>query len=255
MELSYTLISQYKWCPRQYEYAQVMQIPTPVPWALYWGRCFHEGIEKAFQAKYEVSLDEAVAIGESAFEQAMQKGVTPEFFRKVINFTNDVDWQDLDPEEAMQTGRHMIVAYLGEYLAKLNPIGIELLTRRTITIDGTEYAFTSHLDMVTQEVIIDHKTSSRSWSQARADGELQATCYLWNKPGDQQAFVYHVILRRADAKVIPLVTKRTQEQLDEFEFVIVPEVVRGILQGDFPITSQSWRCGFCNYRTLCKGGQ
>lgn len=257
-KMSYTVLSTYdpehSGCPRKFEYMFPLALPAPMPWSLFLGRCFHEGLAKAYEGRVKdphgpVLVDEA----EETYFEWMAGGVTDAFFRDRVNFTEKIDWSGNDEIELTALGARMLRKYLETVGKSVYPLGVELIQQKPfLTNEGDKMIFESHLDLVTELEIIDLKTSSRKWTQSRADKELQATCYLWNRPAEQRIFSYHVITKARNPQVQLLQTTRTDKELWTLEHETLPRVVSGIRRGDFQ-PHRSWLCPYCGYRDLCDG--
>ncbi len=250
--MSYTYLSMYRNCPRQFEFAYVLAVPVPMPWSLFFGRCFHEALGFAFTEKLEAGELPPFSDVAAVFNKWWDGGITPEFFRDRVNFTETIDWAGNDPLSLKRMGLDM----LNRYLSSVGPtlelvVPPEFVARREfLTAEGDFLPFEAHLDGLAKREIIDWKSSSRPWSATRADEDLQATAYLWVMGTPDLNLAFHVSLKRLPAEEPQIVrTRRTQEQLDEFEFKILPAAVTGIRKGNFP-RKESWLCRYCGYRDL-----
>jgi len=255
-EMSYTFLSQYRRCPQSFLFSQVLAIPVPMPWALFFGRCWHEAMAEAFIAieiigvgEEDIASQTSLKIAADAFERWWDGGVTPEFFRGVVNFTDVIDWSDNDPEELRRLGLAMVESYLTKLAPKIvDLVGVEVVVSKDVKVAGGAIPFVSHLDLVTKSSIIDPKTSSRPWGKKRIAEDIQSTCYKFQMP--EKEFYFHIGLKEYPIKWQVVQVHRTQAQLDELEFEMVPKTVMDIRAGIFPAT-ECWVCPWCSYADIC----
>lgn len=260
-EFSHTLLSQYRRCPQSFLFSQVLAIPVPMPWALFFGRCWHEAMAYALalnRREYACiqfsNLDEEaqgllIDSASDTFGEWWNRGVTPEFFRGAVNFTNVIDWSDNDPEELKRLGLAMVKSYLTKLAPKITDVtGVEIVVSKDVKVEGGTIPFVSHLDLVTKSSIIDPKTSSRPWGKKRIAEDLQSTCYKFQMP--EKEFYFHVGLKEYPIKWQVVQVRRTQAQLDELEHQMIPRAVAGIRAGNFPARS-NWVCRWCGYSSVC----
>lgn len=255
-EMSYTFLSQYRRCPQSFLFSQVLAIPVPMPWALFFGRCWHEAMADAFTTIEMIGVgEEGIAsqtsrkIAADAFERWWDGGVTPEFFRGAVNFTDIIDWSDNDPEGLKRLGLAMVESYLVKLAPKITGlVGVEVVVSKSVKVAGGTIPFVSHLDLVTKGSIIDPKTSSRPWGRKRIAEDLQSTCYKWQLP--EKEFYFHVGVKEYPVRWQVVQVHRTQAQLDELEFEMIPRAVSDIRAGLFG-AKQNWVCPWCGYRDLC----
>lgn len=250
-EMSYTFLSQYRRCPQSFLFSQALAIPVPMPWALFFGRCWHEAVGRAFVEVGDGDIADQTSrkIAADAFERWWNGGVTPEFFRGVVNFTDIIDWSDNDPEELKRMGLAMVESYLTKLAPKIvDLVGVEVVASRDVKVAGGTIPFVSHLDLVTKRSIIDPKTSSRPWGKKRIAEDLQSTCYKWQLP--EKEFYFHIGTKRYPIKWQVVQVHRTQAQLDELEHQMIPRAVAGIRAGEFG-AQENWSCRWCGYSSVC----
>lgn len=258
-EMSYTYLSQYLRCPQAFLLSQVLAIPVPMPWALFFGRCFHEAIavalgEREFDSVPFSDLDAEsrgllADLAADVFRLWWKGGVTPEFFRARVNFTNVIDWSGNDPEELKRLGLAMVKSYLTKLAPKITDvIGVEMVVSKDVKVAGGTIPFVSHLDIVTKTSIFDPKTSSRSWGKKRIAEDIQSTCYKWQLP--EKEFYFHIGLKQYPISWQVVQVHRTQAQLDELEYETIPKAVADIRAGLFPAI-ENWSCRWCGYSSVC----
>lgn len=252
--LSYTLVNNYRNCPHQWQFSWELQIPVPTPWSIFFGRCYDEALSASFKARIEKGVYLASDITQDIFNEHWNKGVTDEFHRDIINFTDEIDWSDNDPEDLREMGLALIEGYMNGIALNLTPVIIKPeLKKQFLSAEGDYFDFIAHPDLLIDGAWVDWKTSSRTWGQKRADGDLQATSYLWASPYEVD-FEFHIGLKTIPVDFQKLATRRSKKQLEEFEFVTLPETLTNIRQGRFPRIREekdNWLCRFCGYYEVC----
>lgn len=251
-QMSYTYLSTYLQCPQKFEWSLVLAIPVPMPWALFYGRCWHEAMARAFigvKDGGDISGETSQKIAANAFEWWWEKGVTPDFFRGVVNFTDEIDFSGNNPDELKRLGLAMLKSYLIDVAPKVTDVtDVEIVVSQDFDVEGGVMPFVSHLDLITKTSIIDWKTASKPWGKKRRDDDLQSTCYTWQMP--DKKFFYHIGVKQYPIEWQVAEIVRTQQQLDELQWEIIPNAVADIRAGIFP-ARDSWLCPYCGYRDLC----
>lgn len=251
-QMSYTYLSLYTQCPWKFEQSYVLALPAPMPWALYFGRCWHEAIARGFTAMESRDVTDEIPrkVAAAAFEWWWEKGVTPDYFRGVVNFTDIIDWSENDPRELKRLGLAMIDSYLVKVAPTVkNVVSVEAVLSKDIEVTpGVTLPFVSHLDLITEDSIIDWKTSSRAWGKGQIAEDIQSSCYLLHMP--DKKFYYHIGIKDYPIGWQVAEVVRTQEQLAKLEHETIPETFAGITAGRFP-RRESWLCRYCGYQNLC----
>lgn len=119
----------------------------------------------------------------------------------------------------------------------------EVVLRHPETNEPLPLPFTGIIDQVTSEELRDIKTSRVSWSQNKADGELQATGYLyywWQSFNKLQPFTYVVYRKdwQATSRFKRIQTVTTTRSVEDFTafWLLCNKVINDIKAEDI------WNC-------------
>lgn len=133
----------------------------------------------------------------------------------------EVDWQGEKPLVLRESGEIALRAYHAGVPSLPAPVEAERESRiAVVREDGTEIELLSYLDVEREDGSVeDRKLTGRKLSQARADGDPQATAYLTARraegnPASQFVFDTAVRVKKPYAERVP--TERTDEQMDHF---------------------------------------
>jgi len=251
--LSYTYLSQYQQCPQKFYLAFILEIPVALPWTMFFGWQVHDAIEVALKVKMRTGLLPKPEGALASFDNKWDRGVTSEFFRDRIVFTNEIDWSGNDPGKLKELGQAMISSYITEVAPTITSsiIGVEEVARREVKLaDGSTVPFTSHLDFETKDAIYDLKTSSRTWGHKRLVEALQPTVYMKQRPGKR--FLYIIGVKDIPVRWQIAEIERSDARLAEVDSKFVPEFMSGLAAERFPC-KRSYLCRWCGYSDICGG--
>ncbi|MCB9833558.1 MAG: PD-(D/E)XK nuclease family protein [Planctomycetes bacterium] len=235
---SYSKISTYLRCPRLYRLRYEDRLePERLSLALPLGSAMHDCLQ------WEVA--------ERGRGREVGAGEIHEVFRALLMARLEIAGCPVsgEPEEASETGRRMIEAYIawgrlqdiatieGEHLAPIDE-GIELEGRIDFVRDGEEVE------------ILELKTAARAWSQSQADLNLQAACYSLLTGIEKVRFI--VLTKTKSPKVQEILTSCSWERLDLLRDTI-REVDAAIRARSFPRNVSPMNCAGCEFRDQCLG--
>ena len=131
-------------------------------------------------------------------------------------------------------------------------------------VPGVEIPIMGYIDcLTTDNIIVDFKTSKSSWSQARADGELQASFYAsalyasgrvaYNEPVNIK---YIVMVKNKTPKIQVIDTVRTFQDTYTV-YNTVSEIWKSIQKEVFYPNASTWMCSskYCSAWKFCEGGK
>jgi hypothetical protein len=167
-----------------------------------------------------------------------------------------------DPDSLIARGQAMLDAYLAcrdpeEEIEGVGvPFSVPLIDADGIPLDKP---LIGEYDLVVRRngirTIVDWKTSARRWLKAKADTDLQATCYLWaeqHQGRPDTRFRFDVVTKTKTPTCERHYATRTPG-----DFTGLGETVRvleRIVATDcFLPRKGSWECGNCPYAGACKG--
>ena len=242
--LSYSSISSYLACARNWAFKYVEKQPTYGSPDLTIGTAVHGTIES-----YLTREDNTLGLSmfyKNAWEAALTRG--------------EVFWGVETQESAFNEGLALVnhKAIVDGVQSLCGKVKVE--ERVELHVPGVPVPIIGYIDVQTEDGIPgDFKTSARSWTQDRAQSETQSLFYLaaLNQAGRTVPgwkFRHYVIVK----------TKTPQWQVFEHShkpgeifwlFGMIAEVWKGIESGVFPANPGSWKCSslYCDFWTKCRG--
>ena len=253
--LSFSSVSCFLRCPRQFYYRYVEGSKVPPAGAMLRGRAFHESVEHNYNAKIATGADVPV-------EDA--RGVAAAAFDRMADSSEAV-WSDDEPRgKALDNA----VACAVEHRTEIAPSVMPALVEQKWSIDlwGDGYTLVGVWDVVDQqEVIGDSKSWSKPPSAADVDKDLQLTAYstayraLTGRHEGGLRLDGVVLPRQGKTKLRPAEAKRFSTVRTEAENAwfkdLVANVAKGIRAESFPPNPTGWHCSRerCGWWSRCAG--
>jgi CRISPR/Cas system-associated exonuclease Cas4 (RecB family) len=251
--LSYTMIRTYLECPRAFDYHYIQGLPVVLTGRLVMGKTYHAGVAHALRGKMAGVVTAPDEIGDviaDAWEAELASRVIDEQGGPKIE-AKSVDWQGEDPGKMKDLVIRLAVLYARRWVPKIEPVAVEVKLQGII--GGVP--FVGYPDIQAKEQgklgVIDHKLRSRAMGQADVDKDIQLTSYaaLLQQP---IWAAFHQALTTKRPRIIPLLTQRSQSDIEWFER-LVTEVWRAIQTGIFPPNPLTWKCNRdCWYNIECR---
>lgn len=245
--LSYSSITTFLACGESWKRKYLLHDPTYVTPELAFGSAIHGAIERH--------------VGEGAQLLA----VWNEEWRKATE-GKEIMWGADTPEQHYNEGVRILgneqVAYS---LACLKPlrdqVGQAAIERKIeLKVPGVPVPVIGYIDLIAEDGVPgDFKTSSKSWSQERAQNELQSLFYLaaLNQSGQSTSgwkFRHYTIVKTKQPKFEMFEHLHSPGEL-MFLFDLIQRVWRSIEQGIFMLNPSGWKCSpnFCDFYSKCRG--
>jgi hypothetical protein len=241
--LSYSQVSMYIRCPRQWAYRYAEGIINPPAGALVKGSAVHKGVEGNYIQKVETAKDlprnDVVEIAVTNFEE-----------RQIV-----VDWSR--EEETPAKAKDAVASMTGIYQEEVAPMVQPLLVEQKFDLNIGGELVTGIMDVVTANGVRDTKTASKTPPSDTADNSLQLACYsmayqdIFGELPHELCLDYTVNLKTPKA-----LTQRTSpnQRLMEIFGQTVEQVGRAIRAEIFYPNTQGWHCSqkMCGYWHLCR---
>jgi len=247
--LSYSQISSYMLCPRQYYFSRVVKKPFVESYWPYLGKVGHYTVAEYFRGKRDgeqMSRDQLKAMFADQFDSRMLLHERAE----------GIDWKDLNEGNVKDMGIILIDAFLESSAADISPVDIEFEWEVTVDVDGESVPILGRVDMIDESGrVIDWKFSKRKMSQRKADRALQPTVYALGM-GGPITFAYGFVLKHIEPKVKFVETYRSNYDLSWVRDEIIPWTWRMITDEIFPPCDPStWICQekYCDHFDICRG--
>lgn len=241
--VSHSQVSMWKRCPRQWEYRYVYGLKEPPSGALVMGSCYHTTLEEQFRQKITSGFDLDFDICYDIFDTAWSIRLQEE----------EIDWEGKDPGALKDQGLNLVGTYLEEAAPKVQPLEVERTYERPVA----NIRFVMRLDILDiNRVIIDHKTSSRSYTQEDIDRDQQASAvaFAMDRP---IVFYNHVAVKTKVPKIQLIKTHRTRADIEWYQRS-AEQVVALMKTGIAPPVEDGWdnrHCNprYCGYWQRCRG--
>lgn len=240
--LSYSSVSLYQSCPAAWKFRYIDKVPTKTSVNLVFGSAWHGAIEMLLTNR-----------------SADPHSVWNEHWETQLNKNKDIDWGMDDPETYFNDGIRMLDAQETKDLIKnLEVQEVEKFVK--LKVPGVPIPVIGYIDVITKDGIPgDFKTSSKSWSQERATGELQPLFYLaaLNQekiPTPGWRFTHYIFVKTKTPKVQVVSHGHNVNEM-MFLFGMIKNVWQAITSKAFPENPTTWKCDprWCEYWSVCRG--
>lgn len=244
--ISHSQIELWQSCPRKWEFSKIHRIRKPRKATLIEGSVYHSTVQYNFTEKMKTGKDLPMS------ELADVYGAL--WSAEVSSSKEGVDWGDYKEEAYKKEGLELVSAYMRDMASTITPYAVERTYPSevgSLKIDGLTFTF--RVDLITEKGhVIDHKTSSKRYSQSEVDKKLQpsAAAYALCRP---VVFYYHVAVKSKNGAFIqPVRTVRGQPHIDWW-LRMATDVVKQMKTGICPPNSTGFLCspGYCEYWGEC----
>jgi PD-(D/E)XK nuclease superfamily len=184
--LSASSLAKAATCPEQWRRKYLLREPEKVYYEMFLGNVVHAAAEENWFYKMgtgkNLDLRELGIEYEKLWDRQLEK--------------SPPDWMDKDPDQILETGLNMIVAYHEAVADKVTPVKVE--ERFEESIEGVPVPIIGYMDVVTPDRVIDQKTSKKRVREANANWRFQARVYelVADLPTE-----WHVVTNQAEPKV------------------------------------------------------
>jgi hypothetical protein len=209
--LSVSSISTFIKCPERWRRRYIEGEYEPSGPAALLGSAIHGAEGHNFQLKIDT--------GEDLPEADVLDIYAEEFDLRVD--TTEVDWRDEKPGTVKDAGARILPIYHRITAPKVRPKAVE--RKYELAFQDVDWTFDGYIDVEEEDDgIVDLKVKARALSQADADIDLQPTANLLAKRAEGSPapeFRFHPlvkVLKPEPKHVQPVVTTRTDQQLDAF---------------------------------------
>ncbi|MFZ6028068.1 MAG: RecB family exonuclease [Chloroflexota bacterium] len=248
--LSYSSLTSYLYCPRNWRFKYFEKQPTFGTPELAIGSAVHGAIEEY------LSQPERVKQPADFFKESWGRAIEGQ----------PIVWGAGTPEQHYNEGIRILSNEQVIYgLSAITPAwpqneGPKIEEKVELNVPGVPLPVIGYIDIQTADGIPgDFKTSSKSWSQERAQNETQSLFYLaaLNQAGrtvPDWKFRHYVIVKTKTPQFQAFEhTHRPDEIFWLFSMIL--NIWKGIEAGVFPENPTGWKCSaaFCDFWTKCRG--
>lgn len=251
--LSYSSITSYLTCSRNWRYHYVDKLPEATTPALMFGSAIHNTVEALITANTQ---------GENAVNPV--ESFTKSFAEKIAE-TEIIDWQDTSEGDQLRLATKIlntpeIVSELNALRAKVDSDGVPMIERKVeLSVPGVDVPVIGYIDIILDDgTPADFKTASRAWSQLQADNSMQSLFYIaaLNQAGEDVnwKFKHLVITKTLSPKFQCLEHSHAPKEIF-FLFDLIQSVWSGIQNEVFVPNPDAWKCSpcWCSFFNNCRG--
>lgn len=239
--VSHSQINMWQRCPKQWEFRYVRGLKEPPSAALFEGSCYHRTLEFYFNQKMktgrDLPLDDCLDLFATVWDDKLQ-------------LDENIDWGGKKPSVIKDEGVGLVGAYRSEVSYKVVPVMVEHYF--TTQVAGVEFVLIMDL-LDENDVAIDHKTSSRIYTQDKVDRDLQAsaTAFALGRPIE---FHNHVAVKGKFPHIQIIKTYRALEDIDWWK-LMTAKIILQMKSGIAPPRPTDWWCAprWCGYYDRCRG--
>ena len=245
---SYSQINMFLRCPRQYYFRYIEGKKIPPKSALTLGKSVHAGIEKNYSQKVKTHQDIATADICDAYGDAF------DLLRK------ETLWlPEEKPGKIKDEGYGLIKVYQKEIAPSIQPATVE--EKFTIEFLDVDYAFTGIMDLTTDNnLIVDHKTTTRTPSEDEIRKNLQLTAYAMGfrhlRKKQEKQLRFDFMIRKREPEIMSITTERDEQDIHSF-LKLIGYIHEAIQSGLFYPNINNRLCNekWCGFWDLCQGGK
>lgn len=244
-QFSYSQLSTYEACPRQYKYSYILRIPQPASAALSFGNTVHNSL-RTFYEKHNAAR--------GGLEGQIDFPTKKSLVELYESFWESDGYESKEHEKRrFDFGKRSMERYFEHmYTKDDNPIELEKSFKYAIDdfsvigkIDRIDLI--ENRDSVKHVEIIDYK-SGKAKSQKDANSNWQLVFYalvaekLWGFVVEKASYIYVEHGKKVEVSVT---TRRKSNVIGK-----VRKIVEKIREGDFSVP-RSHNCMYCSYNDIC----
>lgn len=245
MNLSYSRISTYEFCPKKYEFQYIRRIKVPTKLELVFGNAIHKSLEENFKQKLETKKDLELEEMQSMFSKA---------FRTAIETEDINDLKDWDYYERL--GKWFLHSLLYEKLKYIQPKMIE--HRMELPLKNGNF-LTAKLDLLdVNNKLYEFKTSTKPYDRNEPKNMEQLLIYavaIEKLTGSYPSNMEFVVMVKGTPEVTPhiqyiKVMPPPREKFMELEMKF-DEMIAKITTPPYKRNFNPYRCSWCEYQRIC----
>ncbi len=245
--VSHSQLSMFLRCPRQWEYRYVEGIKIPPSGPLIVGSVYHSALEGNFRQKVDSMEDLPLSDCLDLYSDAWENRLRGEEL---------IIWEDTEPGECKDQGAGLVEEYIVSTSPSVQPARVE--NTYVSELAGVKFVCRVDLEDI-QRAVIDHKTSSRQYSQEDVDSDIQASAEAFAL-GRPIVFYNHIALKYKTPRIQVVKSYRIKADIDwwvDMAAGIVLQMKSGIAPPK-PVDAfgkKGYWCNerFCGYYERCRG--
>lgn len=255
--LSYSALSAFKLCGRNFFYSRIAKIPAQKSIDALWGVAIHNVIEEYLKDRENFQTVDA-----------LHRAWSSQFYKLKGAWSKEpgLNWRGKDEAQLLAMGRAVFSS--PQIMQSLNEITVMELDGKpaiekyfSFDLEGVPVPIVGYIDLITAKGIpLDLKTAGKKWNQGDVTSALQPLVYLqametMGIPSPGNRFCHVVITRTTNPQIQAFISTR---DVSEFEWIAEEfrTMVATIQAGIFPEAEAGhWICTpkWCEYWSICKG--
>ena len=160
-----------------------------------------------------------------------------------------ITWEYLGPGGYKDQGAGLVREYIETTSHLIQPVTVE----ETHVSEVAGVKFVNIVDLIdVNDVVIDHKTSSKAYTQDDVDKDLQASAQAFAL-GKAIVFQNHVAIKAKRPKIQIVKSYRLDHDIDWW-YILAAKIITLMKTGVAPPNPTQWWCSerFCGYYSLCR---
>ena len=249
--LSYSSISSYMTCGKAWKYRYIDKVQAPTSPTLIIGSCVHDTVEEIIRCN-------SLGIDAPKPAEFCTQAVADRLLRE-DSINNTPEAENVKNEALRLVTAPLIESAMNILRAKVDDEGPMIERKVTLEVPEVEVPVIGYIDIILSDgTPADFKTSAKSWTQSKAESEMQPVFYLaamgqCGIPVNWK-FKHLVIVKNKIPKFQILEHEHKPEELFKL-FRQIQEVWKTMNAGVFlPAAPGCWKCkpGYCEYWDLCQ---
>jgi len=243
-QFSYTQLSAFETCPRQYEYANILKIPTPMSGPQSFGASIHNTLQEFYNL---VSQSKQAQLFEEYKEDLSVDRLLSIYEEKWI----PVGYESKEHMQTLKKRGKEILERFHKHFKERVP-NIEFL-EKSFKLKVGDYTIKGRIDRADKTEdgtleVIDYKTG-KSKSQKEVDSDQQLMIYAmasaecFGKPASRSTLYFLDEDVKVSTKPDTAVLEKTKEK--------IIQIADRINKSDFSPTPSKFKCPFCPYKKIC----
>lgn len=192
------------------------------------GSCYHETLEENFKKKLILGHDLDVDICTDFFSTIWDRAVGSAW---------ETDWGSKSPDALKDMGITLVGRYMDDIAPAIMPLYVEQWLEKDL--NGTKFVIRIDLTDI-NNIVIDHKTAARAYSQADVDKDMQASASAFAL-GKPIVFHNHVAVKTKNPQIQIVETFRTLYDINWW-YRKACAIVAHMKTGYAPPREDSWMC-------------
>jgi len=227
-------------CQKRWEYNKVLEIKTIPTENLIIGSVYHQLLQANFIHK--------INTGEDFTDEEYQEEFA-HLWKFKLEEEEDIKWVKMDANKARAVCLSIVSEYMYRVAEFVEPKEVEFEFERPIG----DTKIIGRIDLIDKSgAVIDHKTSTRSYTQNDIDKDIQASAYAFGL-GHPITYYNHIAIKKNKPEIQSLKTYRNEEDIIWW-YRLASDVIAEMNTGIAVPNPTGWWCSpdYCDYWDICR---